>query len=53
MPLEEGSSKDTISHNISTLRHEGYEQRQAIAIAMSKARRGKKRNKRRKSSRKR
>jgi hypothetical protein len=37
MPLAKGSSRKAVSKNISTLRHEGYPQRQAIAIAMSKA----------------
>jgi len=46
MPLREGKGQDTISENIRTLRHEGYPQRQAIAIAYSKSRRGKKRKRR-------
>lgn len=37
MPLKEGSSQETISSNIRTLRHEGYPQKQAIAIAYKKA----------------
>ncbi len=37
MPLKTGSSKEAISSNISKLRHEGYPQKQSIAIAMSKA----------------
>ena len=37
MPLAKGSSKETISKNISQLMHEGYEQRQAIAIAYKTA----------------
>jgi len=42
MPLQSGKSKSAISANIKTLRHEGYPQRQAIAIAMSKAGKSKK-----------
>lgn len=42
MPLRRGSSNKVISDNIRTLRHEGYPQRQAIAIAYRKAGRSRK-----------
>ena len=38
MPLASGSSQSTISHNISVERHAGKPEKQAIAIAESKAR---------------
>lgn len=37
MPLLQGTTQETISKNISELRHSGRPQKQAIAIAMSKA----------------
>lgn len=37
MPLKKGSSNRAVSANIRKLRDEGYSQKQAIAIAMSKA----------------
>lgn len=40
MPLKPGSSNKVIGENISELRHSGYPQKQAIAIAESEARKG-------------
>lgn len=38
MPLKRGSSQKVISQNIRTEMHHGHPQKQAIAIAMSQAR---------------
>ena len=43
MPLKKGSSKKTISSNIRIEMMHGKPQRQAVAIAMSMARKSKKR----------
>ena len=45
MPLKKERAKKTISKNISQLSHEGYPQKQAIAIAYSKAKQSKKKSK--------
>lgn len=41
MPLQKGSSQKTVSKNIKKLMDEGYPQKQAIAIAMSEAKKKK------------
>ncbi len=39
MPLKAGKSRRVVSSNISALIHEGYPQKQAVAIALNEARR--------------
>jgi len=47
MPLKKGTSQKTISSNIKELRHAGYPQKQAIAIAENEARRSMKKHEKR------
>lgn len=42
MPLRRGKSNAVVSHNIRLLRHEGYPQKQSVAIALKKAGRSRK-----------
>lgn len=43
MPLKKGKSPKTIGKNIRELRHSGYKQKQAVAIALRSAGKARKR----------
>lgn len=45
MPLLKGSRPEIISQNISELRKAGFPERQAVAIALKKANKGRKKKK--------
>lgn len=42
MPLLKGKSQKVVSSNVRELKHAGYKQSQAVAIALNKARKSKK-----------
>jgi uncharacterized protein YdaT len=45
MPLQKGKSKKAFKHNVTILIHEGYPQKQAVAISFKKQRESKKKRK--------
>ncbi len=52
MPLKKGKSPEVISENIRELIHAGHPQKQAIAIALSEARRSGRKKRKRKAKKK-
>lgn len=45
MPLKKGTSDETVSKNIKELKASGYDQKQAVAIALAERRRSQKKKK--------
>lgn len=51
MPLKRGSSRETISENIREMRESGHPEKQAVAAALSNARKSKRKHHRKQKRR--